>query len=99
MKVQNGEQPRRLKPLQSSDEARNPKGIAASSSALAFTPEAAARSDARGSNKLIALTASAAIRSSQNGAASHQFISIEKSIANRISRIADTSTPIRSNQR
>lgn len=95
-----GEQPCTLNPMQSSDDARKPTGIAASNS----TRLASRR--ARGAvslSELAALTTfatpttSATITSKQNGAANHHFIPSQKSIAKRISSTADMTNPKRSN--
>jgi len=99
MNVQKGEQPAAARPLHPSDDAKKLNGIAASSSSR-FRSPIRDRLDDCGADvpKMLWLaTPSAPITSNQKAAASHHFIDCEKSIANRIRRIAETISPIRSN--
>ena len=99
MNEQNGEQPCKLKPVQSSDEAKNAAGIAASNSLLALSPESVPAANTRSPNTFQALTLNAAMTSSKKGTASHHFISIQKSIANRVRSTAEATRPARSKHR
>jgi len=97
--VQNGEQPRTLNPVQSSEDARKPRGIAAINNARlgSLMRRAIARLPDPALTAFAAPTPRATMTNIQNGAANHHGISLEKSIAKRISRTADIATPNRSN--
>jgi hypothetical protein len=100
MKVQNDEHPCKLSPVQSSEEAKNPSGIAASINARFVSRRHRSTitlSELALPDTFAAPTPSAAITSVSNGTASHHFIPSEKSIAKRISNTADINNPKRSN--
>src|SRR6185369_10719122 len=99
MNVQKGEQPAAARPLHPREDAKKLRGIAASNSSR-FRFSIRDWFDDCGADvpeMLWLATPSAPITSSQKGAASHHFIDCEKSIANRMRRIAETISPIRSN--
>jgi hypothetical protein len=99
-KVQKDEQPCKLNPVQSSEDARNPSGIAASRNARLGSRRPRFSTTLQGfalPDTFIAATLSAAITSEQNGTANHHFIPLQKSIAKRISNNADIANPARSN--
>ncbi|HXG92692.1 MAG TPA: hypothetical protein VNN73_10040 [Blastocatellia bacterium] len=96
--VQNGVQPCALKPVQSSDEARNPIGIDATSNRAIKVGRHASTFFA-GQYKLANTTQREAPTRSQNDIESKAGISALKSIAKRMSSKADTNRPIvRSNR-
>src|SRR6185436_3863830 len=88
MMAQNGEQPVKSNPAQSSDDARNPKGIIARSSARLPLDKGIRKSALLARTMFFNATESAAIVSSQNGAASSPLISVVKSMANLTSKMA-----------
>src|SRR6185369_10054635 len=99
MNVQKGEQPAAASPLHPKEDAKKLSGIAASNSSR-FRFSIRDWFDDCGvdePNMLRLATPSDPTTSNQKGAASHHFIDCEKSIANRIRRIAETISPIRSN--
>ena len=96
MNVQNGEQPSRLKPLQSSEEARKPKGIAVSNRALDLELEVVSR--AEGLPKLFAAAVPTdAMTRNQKATASQRLIWYPKSRAKRKSNMLAIRSPARSN--
>src|SRR5205807_3511275 len=97
MKVQKGEQPSTLKPVQSSDEAMKPSGIAASKIVARKRSGTLADRATGVPNTFARPTKSAAATSKQKGAANHHFIFAEKSIAKRMSNTDDIASPDRSN--
>ncbi len=82
MKVQNGVQPLRLRPVQSSDDAINPKGIIARNGARTLFGKESCDFFSLAVTIFDKATASAAITSNQNAIATNQFISSVKSMAN-----------------
>jgi len=97
MKVQKGEQPCTLKPVQSSDEAMKPSGIAASKIVRHKLNGTLVDCVPLLPNTFVKPTKSAAATSKQKGAANHNFILAEKSIANRMSNTDEIANPDRSN--
>ena len=95
MNVQYVEQPSTLNPVQSSDEAKKARGIAADNSIRdTFGKEFVAGPAARFQRQ----TASAAMTSSQKGAPSKRFVSAVKSTANLTSSKAERHRPARNSQ-
>ena len=97
MNVQKGAQPCTLNPVQSSDEAMKPSGIAASKIVCAKANRPLADCAPLMPNTFVKPTKSAAATSKQKGAANHHFILAEKSIAKRMSNTDDIANPDRSN--
>ena len=97
MKVQKGEQPCTFKPVQSSDEAMKPSGIAASNIVRTRVNGTLADGGPLTPNTFVKPTKSAAATSKQKGADNHHFILAEKSIAKRMSNTDDIANPNRSN--
>src|SRR5207248_7000627 len=103
MKLQNGVQPARLRPVQSSDDARKPSGIDESNRTFARRAGlVSARPAGTGLSLAMmfkAATPSAATTSKTNGTPSQSGISPTKSIAKRPSKIAATAQATQNNNR
>src|SRR4051794_32958075 len=103
MKVQNGVHPERLRPVQSSEEARKPSGTDESRRAVVRCADhvrsRAAGSDLSAAKILIAATPSAATTSRTKGAASKAGISLMKSMAKRPSKRAAINHAVQNNNR
>jgi len=83
--------------VQSSDDARKPSGMAAINKTRSQMRGCVVVSDVGAARRFATPVVSAAMTSNQKGAADHQLISREKSIAKRISSIAEIANPTLSN--